>query len=59
MSHIYPLIRPVITDSDPGTLHSVWFLLDEVNGTYNSKSGVVAKSKYVVSFSCVKAVEHR
>lgn len=45
MFDVCPLIRPVIQDEDPNREHAVWFLLDEVNGTYDAKSGI-AKSKH-------------
>lgn len=40
MHEVLPLIRPAIKDDDPNSEHAVWFLLDEVNGTFNDRTGL-------------------
>lgn len=45
MFDVVPLIRPIIKNEDPDSEHAVWFLLDEVDGTYSAK-GSMSRSKH-------------
>lgn len=58
MFNVMPLIRPVIQDSDPDTMHSVWFLLDEVNGTYNEKPGISKSLHWLRNHLEISNIDH-
>ena len=58
MFNVMPLIRPVIEGTDPDSKHCVWFLLDEVNGTYNEKSGVSKSMHWLRNHLEISNIDH-